>query len=305
MSADKILLSTQTELREYASQVPFANISTLHKSKEIELEAQQVLHSLSELKKRQDLSGAELIEREEVLYKRLHELTNDVVDFSQRKEKYTDKHQSLDGKVELLETVARGHKQTTVEKLPVYTDEWNMFTRFPIDESLQEYILQMMSSMKTVPSETAVRVVQDARRDGNKDLLQTMLHSNKREEWFDQSSKKLCTGCWSHVLPQLFQMVSELMVVEFRKRLRQIVTMVNKRDLTSTDGYKLAKEFSNALKVMNKLVDQSQDQKKIKRKKDWTEMIRKLFTIIVEFVNELMMRYVLLAKMKVKMNKSA
>jgi hypothetical protein len=74
MSADKILLSTQTELREYASQVPFANISTLHKSKEIEQEAQKVLHSLSELKKRQDLSGAELIEREEVLYKRLHHL---------------------------------------------------------------------------------------------------------------------------------------------------------------------------------------------------------------------------------------
>lgn len=177
----------------------------------------------------------------------------------------------------------------SVPRLPVYTDEFKMFTQSPTTPAVQMFLEKMATDLQAMPREETQRLLSDPLRDGPKDVLRTFVSKCHRERWLKESAEITCKGCWEEVMRRVFLMAIEMLTLELKQRSHQIRLMTERGYLTEVDASELAQQVEKIIHEAERLLSRSEKSKLSKR--EWIELIEALFRLLVGLINELMLRY--------------
>ena len=177
-----------------------------------------------------------------------------------------------------------------------YTDPHHMFTKFPSDTKTHMVLEEIVQALHSKSPEEADQILSDPGKDGKKEILESLIANCQRKKAFEKGAKTTCSQCWRETMHNIFFMVSEMLVVELKNRSHQILTMLGRGDITQEDALDLSSMMAEIIKKMHKLVKRSESSKM--EKKEWNEIIEATFQLLIDLVNELMMRYVLTNKVK-------
>ncbi len=223
-------------------------------------------------------------QREDYIYKRLYELAEAI------KTRYPNDPKMQEVYFAITDDDRNVKSDSAiVRRLPVYTDEYKMFTQSPTTPKVQVFLEKMATDLNALPKEQTQRILSDQVRDGPKEVLRTFVSKCQREEWLKSASKNTCHNCWDEVMRHVFGMTIEMLTLELQQRSRQIREMTMKGLLTEVDAMDLIKHIEKIIQEANHLIRKSE---KKQSKNSWIELIEELFRLIVGLVNEIMMRYV-------------
>lgn len=178
----------------------------------------------------------------------------------------------------------------SVPRLPVYTDEFKLFTQSPTTPKVQLFLEKMAQDLQALPAAHTHTLLADGLRDGPKDVLRSFVSKCHRERWLKESSELTCKGCWTEVMRYVFMMAIEMLTLELKQRAHQIRVMTAQGNLTEVDANELAKHAEHIILEADRLLARSE--KPRLSKKDWIELLEALFRLLVGLINDLMMRYV-------------
>lgn len=231
--------------------------------------SQEVRLLLQELQAVQRLkSGSvERQQKEDRIYDRLYDISNAI------------KTHSRDPAMAELYTKITGEQlPRTVNRLPIYTDEYKLFTEYPTTPKTELFLSKMGRDLAGI----------EARKEP-KELLKTFVSKCDREQWLERSADMTCKHCWNEVMQHMFMMVIEMLTVELKQRAHQIRTMTEQGYLTEIDAQDLAKHMDKIIYETEKLLDKASKHKH--KKEEWILLIESLFQLMVGLINEIMSRY--------------
>ncbi len=249
----------------------------------LDQEARSLVAELHHVNTTLKAGSLEREQREDKIYQRLYELA----------ELIKSRHPTDPGLQELQFVITQQGAATeavSVKRLPVYTDEYKMFTQSPTNPKVQMFLEKMATDLQALPREETQRLLADQTRDGPKDVLRTFVSKCQRERWLKDSAKITCKGCWDEVMRSVFMMTIEMVTLELKQRAHQIRVMTERGYLTEVDAMDLVKHVGKIIREVEHLLRKSEKRKLSKN--EWIVLIEALFRLLVGLVNELMMRYV-------------
>jgi hypothetical protein len=178
----------------------------------------------------------------------------------------------------------------SVKRLPVYTDEYNMFTQSEVTPATNMFLEKMSTDLEALPNEKVHQLLSNRTIDGQKEVLRSFVTKHGREEFLRTSIDETCKSCWSEVMRYVFVMSVEILTVELKRRAHQIREMTAKGYFTDVDAKDLVVFVESIILKVEQLLSQSRKPKLSKHA--WIELIESLFRLMVGLVNEIMMRYV-------------
>jgi hypothetical protein len=255
----------------------------------IDMEARQLIEELRQINQTLKLGSVAREQREDHIYQRLYFLAEQI-----KHKHYQDK--SLRELYYLITNDASLTTPPEVSKLPVYPDKYHMFTKFPTTPKTNIFLSQMAKTLHTMnPEQIHKRLVQPD-QDGAKQVLESFVSHTHREHALKMGAKQTCKHCWEEVMRNIFIMTLEMLTLEMKSRAEQILQMTQKGDLTSEDAVELTQYITQVIHQMEKMLPESQ--KKKKTKGEWIQAIESLFQFMVNIINEIMMRYFQMIRMK-------
>lgn len=185
----------------------------------------------------------------------------------------------------------------TTKPLPVYTDAYNMFTRTTLTPKTIFFIEQMATDLKVGSPDQIRNHLSHHDKDGGKEILQSTWSNVDREEWLRLGASNTCSNCWNSVMHRVFLMMAEVVAVEMRNRAYQVIDMTKKGQLTMEDAKDLAQHISHVIKKIDRLLTLATSEKS-KKKDHMVNLVEALFRLMINVVNEIMIRYVKLLHVK-------
>jgi hypothetical protein len=260
----------------------------------IDMEARQLIEELRQINQTLKLGSAVREQKEDQIYQRLYFLAEQI-----KHKHYQDK--SLRELYFLITNDSGLTSPPEVAKLPVYPDKYHMFTKFPPSPKTNIFLSQMAQTLHTMkPEQVHQRLVQPD-QDGAKQVLESFVSHTHREHALKIGAKQTCKHCWEEVMRNIFIMTLEMLTLEMKSRAEQILQMTQKGDLTPEDALDLSQYITQVIHQMEKMLPESQ--KKKKTKGEWIQSIEKLFQFMVNIINEIMMRYFQMTRMKAAIQK--
>lgn len=177
-----------------------------------------------------------------------------------------------------------------VKRLPLYTDEFKLFTQSPTTPRVQMFLEKMATDLETLPRAETQRLLADQTRDGPKELVRSFVSQCHRERWLRDSAKITCKGCWDEVMRHIFMMAIEMLTLELKQRAHQFRVLSEKGYLTEVDVLDLVQHVEKIVHEAERLLAQSEKRKLSKT--EWIQLIEALFRLLVGLINDLMLRYV-------------
>lgn len=249
----------------------------------LDQEARSLVAELHQVTTTLKAGSAEREQHEDRIYQRLYELA----------ELIQTRHATDPALQELRFAITQrgaAAEARSVKRLPVYTDEYKMFTQSPTNPKVQMFLEKMATDLQALPRDETQRLLADQTIDGPKDVLRTFVSKCQRERWLKDSAKITCKNCWDEVMRSVFMMTIEMVTVELKQRSHQIRIMTERGYLTEVDAMDLVKHVEKIIREVEHLLRKSERRKLSKT--EWIALIEALFRLLVGLVNELMMRYV-------------
>ena len=184
-----------------------------------------------------------------------------------------------------------------IDKFPVYTDSFGMFTKTTTNPRLNFFISRMAEDLKVGTPEQIHNHLSNPHKDGSKEILQSLWSNVHRPEWLKSSARDTCKSCWNTVMHRVFFMMAEVVTAEMRTRAHQVISMTQQGQLTLHDAKDLSLYIENVVKKIEELLDHA-TKKTHKHKEDLVNLVEALFRLMINTVNEIMMRYVKLLHFK-------
>ena len=185
----------------------------------------------------------------------------------------------------------------SVAKLPVYTDSFKMFTKYPDDPKTHLFLESLAKNGQTMKVEEIYGVLTNPTRDGKKDVINSLIHNCQRKSLLQQGAESTCSHCSQIVLRRVFFMVSEMLTVELKERTRQIEKMVKEGTITTRDAMDMSEMITSIVRRLDHLISKAD-----KTTTNKSELVESVFKLLIHLVNEVMMKYVLNNKIKSAMD---
>jgi len=252
----------------------------------IAVEARNLASELNAIQSTLKLGSKEREEKEDQIYERLSQLAEEI-------KANHSKHPRM---TEIFLAITGSPVPSTISKLPIYTDKDRLFTQSPTTPKVTLFLEQMAENLRSLPPDRIQETLMNPEKDGPKELVQSFIHSAEREKWLNASAKETCHHCWNEVMQRIFIMAVEMVTVELKQRAHQIRTLTEQQFLTEEDAVYLIKLISQALNKTEVLLKEADSAKKSKQV--WIDLIESVFRLVINLVNELMMRYVQLVKLR-------
>ena len=249
----------------------------------IDQEARMLVADLHKIHGTLKPGSIEREQREDYIYKRLYQLAETIKARHPRDPKLQEIYFAITNDGAPQESV-------TVRRLPVYTDEYKMFTQSPTTPKVQLFLEKMATDLKSLPEDETRRLLSDQTIDGPKEVLRSFVSKCHRERWLKESAEITCHGCWDEVMHFVFMMSVEMLTLELKQRSKQIRLMTEKGYLAEVDAMDLIQHIEKIIRETDRMIAKAEKPKKSKR--EWIELIESLFRLLVGLVNDLMMRYV-------------
>ena len=247
-------------------------------------DVENLLTELQEVKTKYKAGSIERENKEDEIYTRLNEIAQRIQGNNDSKMK------------QLYVLITEKPVVTEVQRVPVYTDEFKMFTQSPRHVKVQMFLRRMVNDLKVMNEGEMDKIMKDHTQDGPKLVLEKMVDSCSREQYLNVGKEKMCRRCMHKVYSSVFYMLAENLTLDLKRRLYQIREMYEHNDLSELDTQDLQVYVSKVLKKLHKLIAKS-----FTRKKDWVFLIESVFRLSVGLVNELMMKFVSTQKARQEM----
>jgi len=253
----------------------------------IDIESKKLIDELIVMNKTMKAGSIEREKREDEIYRKLYEFAELI-----QKHNWTQKN------MRHLFYLITNQKLKSDEKSDwnfddLYTDRHKMFTRFPDDTKTHLFLEKLHESTKTLTPEQIKQILNDPNIDGKKELLEAMTENCARTKLLHEASHKTCSSCWRDVMRSIFFMLSEMLTVELKTRSHQILKMSENKEITTQDAVELSELLREVIKKLEHYITKSD---KVISKKEWIELIESVFLLMIQMINEIMMRYVLTKK---------
>lgn len=225
---------------------------------------------------------AEREQREDRIYKRLNELAELI------REQYPN-DPNLQQFRYLVTDKGDAALRAPVNRLPIYTDEYKMFTQSPTNPKVQMFLKTMAKDTGSMPAESVDRVLADQYADGSKSVLRSMVTAPNRTQWLQNAADETCRPCWNSVMRRLFMMGIEMLTLELRQRTQQISVAARDGLFTPVDAKELGEHIGRIISKTDEMLDESQ--RSSLSKEDWIGLVEGVFRLMVGLINDLMSRY--------------
>jgi len=262
---------------------------------DVDEESRRLITELTSIQNTLKPGSAEREQREDAIFKRLYQLAEII--------KHDHSHDPRMREMFFLITEqVIPAPAPEVEQLPVYADEYKLFTRTQPQPKVQIFLEQMALDLKTMTPDEVRENLSDPSRDGQKEILNSFMGRCNRENWMKDGADHTCKNCWDEVMQRVFLMAAEMLTLEMKKRAEQIIQMTKHGHLTTEDARELAKFISKVMKKTEHLLETSEKRKKTK--KEWIFLVESIFRLMVNLINEVMMRYFKMLKVKAAVRNS-
>jgi hypothetical protein len=287
--------TTEVKNQVVKAQLP-SDQTLLHHREQVDMEARNLIHELNIVNTTLKLGSIEREQKEDFIYKKLYYLAEEI-----KQKHYHDKSMR---ELYYLITNDPLPYAPEVSSLPVYPDKYKMFTKSPPNPKVNLFLANMATTLNTMNPKDVQRRLSDPTKDGPKEILESFVSHTHREKGFEMGSEKTCKNCWNDVMRPIFMMTIEMLTVELKARAEQILTLTKTGHLTPEDAISLAGYISKVIHKMEKMLESTISEKKGKKerkgltKTDWIKLVESLFQLMVDVINEIMMRYVKMSKMR-------
>jgi len=181
--------------------------------------------------------------------------------------------------------------------VPNYTDRHGLYPRSTPNPKVQLFLEHMAQAGKVTDEKKVDQILTDRSIDGQKELLFRFRKMCNRSKAMEKCSEESCSSCWKEVMPTIFLLLSQVVTSEILNRMDQVKSLLRNGDLTPDDA-KYLFHFINKSRIETENVIKGVSRKKPKNKRQWVHQVESLYMILIQMINEIMMRYVVLLKFR-------
>lgn len=255
----------------------------------IDQEARALVQDLHLVQTTMKTGSLEREQREDYIYKRLYQ----IADAIEARHRHDPRLRPIYYAITQQGTAV---EPPSVSRLPVYDDEFKMFTQSPTTPKVHLFLTRMATDLQALPPATTAALLSDPTKDGPKQVVRALVSRGQREPWLQASAHRTCRGCWTEVMRHLFMMAVEMLTLELKQRAHQIRVMTERGYLTEVDALELVSYVEHIIQETGHLLKQSE--RTPQSKKSWIALTEALFRLLVGLINDLMMRYMQFVKFR-------
>jgi len=258
---------------------------------DIDMEASQLLDDLYKTQKTLKAGSIEREEKEDFIFKRLYQIAEVIKTQDVRDQKLRELYQLITNEQLPDQTVMQEYNGI----LPIYSDRYQLFTRYPAHPNTYLFLKELV---KSIHQDADIEsIMNNPSQDGAKELLYSLVSNCQRMKGLENAQNSTCSRCYDQAMKQIFFMVAEMLTVELQSRSEQILNLLHSHELTRQDGIELQELMSHMISVVQKMVKSLDNHIEISKSK-WIEIIESMYRLIVNLINEVLMRYMITSKVR-------